>query len=233
MSEKTVGIIGGMGPEATLDLMQRVLDLTPAEDDVDHIHMLVDNNPKVPSRIKALIEKSGPSPGPFIAQMAGGLAAQGADFLAMPCNSAHHYYDEICAAVTVPVLNMMELSAAHFATTHESTRKIGLLASTALQQVQLYEPWFEAVGIEVLYPDVARQSALMNLIREVKAGKKSLNIPALNDAAAALANQGADNLLIACTELSVIAEKLRSPLHAEDASELLARAIVLSARQQP
>ena len=80
MAEKVVGIIGGMGPDATVDFMQRIIKLTPAYDDCDHIRMLVDNNPKVPSRIKAIIEKTGQNPTPTMIEMARGLEKQGADF---------------------------------------------------------------------------------------------------------------------------------------------------------
>lgn len=232
MREKVAGIIGGMGPEATVDLMRRVIALTPAGDDADHIHMLVDNNPKVPSRLKALIEKTGPSPGPFIARMAQGLAEQGADFLAMPCNTAHHYYPEIAASVAIPVLNLMQLTAQNISTTQPGTRRVGLLASTALLQIRLYEPWFDSVGIDILYPDAQRQSALMDLIRAVKAGSKELNIRALNQAAETLADSSADSLLIACTELSVIADSLHTPLRTEDTAQILAQAIVQHARSQ-
>ena len=109
--DKTVGILGGMGPEATVDLMQRVIDATPAIDDVDHIRMLVDNNPKVPSRIKALIDVTGKSPAPCMIDMARGLEKQGADFLVIPCNTAHHYYSDVAAAVDIPVINLIELTA--------------------------------------------------------------------------------------------------------------------------
>ena len=97
-SPPTVGIIGGVGPQATVDLMQRLIDLTPAQDDADHIRMLVDNDPAVPSRIAALIEKTGPSPAPHLARMARGLVSHGATLLAMPCNTAHHYLADIRAA---------------------------------------------------------------------------------------------------------------------------------------
>src|ERR1700723_4357749 len=88
---RIVGIIGGMGPEATVDLMRRVIAATPARDDADHIHLLVDNNPKVPSRIAALIDGTGCDPAPALCEMAKGLEAQGADFLVIPCNTAHYY----------------------------------------------------------------------------------------------------------------------------------------------
>jgi aspartate racemase len=95
MSHRILAIIGGMGPEATVDLMLRVINATPARDDQDHIRMLVDNNPKVPSRINALVDGSGESPAPALISMARGLASLGADFLAVPCNTAHHYLREV------------------------------------------------------------------------------------------------------------------------------------------
>jgi len=96
-----------MGPEATVDLMLRVIKATPATDDQDHIHMLVDNNPKVPSRIKARLHGSGESPAPVLVSMARRLADWGADFLAIPCNTVHHYLREVQKAVDIPVLDWM------------------------------------------------------------------------------------------------------------------------------
>ena len=109
MKDKTVGIIGGMGPEATVDLMQRIIRLTPARDDIDHIRCIVDNNPKVPSRIKAIIEKTGEDPGPCMADMGRRLENAGADFLVIACNTAHYYYDAVQKAVSIPVINLIEL----------------------------------------------------------------------------------------------------------------------------
>ena len=88
-SSLTIGVLGGMGPTATIDLLQRIIRLTPALDDVDHIRTLVDNNPQVPSRINYLIKRQGENPAPVLVKMAQGLSAQGADFLIMPCNTAH------------------------------------------------------------------------------------------------------------------------------------------------
>ena len=90
----TIGILGGMGPAATVELMSRIIRQTPAKDDRDHLRMLVDNNPKVPSRIEAIIEGTGADPLPELQRMAQGLEAAGADFLIMACNTAHHYHAE-------------------------------------------------------------------------------------------------------------------------------------------
>ncbi|MFT7286116.1 MAG: aspartate racemase [Halieaceae bacterium] len=232
--DTTVGIIGGMGPEATIDLMRRVIAATPAADDEDHIRMLVDSNPQVPSRIRALIDKTGPSPSPALEAMAKGLQRQGADFLAMPCNTAHHYYPAIAAAVDVPVLNLMQLVSEYVVREQPGVERVGLLASTALSEIALYEPWFEESGVQILYPDTYSQSALMNLICAVKAGgAKSMGYTALRAAAEQLQASGADCLLIACTELSVIADELQAAAPVYDASEILARAVVARAKGAP
>ena len=90
MKELVAGILGGMGPEATVDLMHRIIAHTDARDDIDHVRCIVDNNPKVPSRIKALLEGGGESPAPCMADMGRRLEAWGADFLCIACNTAHN-----------------------------------------------------------------------------------------------------------------------------------------------
>ena len=226
-SEQIVGVLGGMGPEATLDLMHRVLALTPADDDADHIHMLIDNNPKVPSRIKAIIEGSGSSPLPTLIKMAKGLEQQGSDYLVMPCNTAHYYHADIAQSVNIPFINLLELTAATVRQKNVFIKKVGLLASSALQITQLYEPVFQNLGITVLYPFKQIQSELMTLITEIK-GKRhtDTSIRFLERAAQDLISQGADHLVVACTELSLFTDRLPSQMEYTDAADVLAREIV-------
>ncbi|WP_028022135.1 cysteate racemase [Enterovibrio calviensis] len=225
--EMTVGILGGMGPEATVDLMRRIIKATPATDDADHIRLLVDNDPKVPSRIRYLIEKTGESPAPYMAKMACGLVEGGADVLVIPCNTAHHFYDDVAQAVSVPVLNILELAAEKIHRLYPDINRVGLLGSSALQITQLYAPAFAARDIETVFPDTDRQEALMALIRAVKANTHTEELTdAFNLAAEDLEDQGAGCLLIACTELSVIAKTLKTPLPKLDASQILAERIV-------
>src|SRR5690606_39135970 len=103
---RRVGILGGMGPEATVLLMQKLIAAVPARDDADHIPLLVDQNPQIPSRISFLFEGQGQDPGPVIASMASRLQSHGAEAIAMPCNTAHHFAPLIRDAVTVPFLDM-------------------------------------------------------------------------------------------------------------------------------
>src|SRR5882757_9645358 len=144
---RVVGIIGGMGPEATVDLMRRVLAKTAAHDDQDHIHLIVESNPKIPSRIAHLIEGTGADPTPELIRIAANLQRAGADALAIPCNTAHAYAHSIRRAVNIPLLDMVTLSVDQIALSRRAAR-VGLLASTAVHATELYSRAFSAQGIE-------------------------------------------------------------------------------------
>lgn len=233
IEEKIAGILGGMGPEATIDLMRRILRLTPAMDDADHIHCIIDDNAKVPSRIKAIIEKTGESAGPVLAAMARRLEAAGADFLAMPCNTAHYYYPEIQSAVNIPVLNIIALTveAAIKAGRKSAGCVVGVLASPSIRITGLYDEQVKNFNASTLYPDAPAQAALFNLIKRVKSGNYDhAACGALNDFAAMLAAGGADVAVIACTELSVINTQTKADIPVVDAAEVLAQAIIQEAK---
>lgn len=227
-----VGILGGMGPDATIDLMRRIVAKTPASDDQDHIRLLVDHNPKVPSRIKALIDKTGESPAPVLIGMAQRLERGGASILAMPCNTAHAYLREIAASVSAPVLDMIALTAERIAGMKPRPARVGMLASTAVRTVGMYERALAPFGIGTLYP--ADQDAVMSIIKAVKRGDTGESQrAALIGAARSLSAQGADVLLVACTELSVLADCLAEfadcldgRLPVLDAMDVLAEKIV-------
>jgi aspartate racemase len=227
MREKIVGIIGGMGPEATVDLMARVIKATPALDDIDHIRMVVDNNPKVPSRIKALIEKTGENPLPCLQDMARKLAAWGVDFLAMPCNTAHVYYSGIQEAVDIPLLNMIDLAVETVISENSDIETVGLLASTAVFNLQLYESRFAEKGIRLIFPGPSLQSKVMTAIRKIKTGGYGPEVVGVIQAAADdMIEQNSDALLVACTELSIVSPQVKVKKPCLDAAQILAEAVV-------
>lgn len=233
MPHKVVGVIGGMGPDATVALMQRVIALTPADDDADHIHMLVDNNPKVPSRLKALLgsgSEDAENPGPVIAEMAARLEAAGADFLVMPCNTAHHYHHYAMSATTIPVWHLIELCARTINREHPECNKVGLLASSATHGIQLFEPAFEQCGLSTVYPNQQVQDVVMDLIMAVKAGSADAAlIERYNTAVANFAQQGVDCLFLGCSELSTLLSQHRQSVPMFDSVEILAEAVVAEA----
>jgi len=227
VEEKIVGVIGGLGPEATVDLMRRVIEATPAKDDADHIRMIVDNNPKIPSRIKALVEGTGESPAPLMAEMARKLAAFGADFLVIPCNTAHFYYDDICSAVDIPILNMVELTVQNVLKENPFVQTVGLLASEAVLVTKLYLKRLEERGVKQIHPSAQLQTRIMTSIRKIKVGKyQEADKRVLQTAAEELMRRKAEVLIVACTELSIISDSIDVEMPVYDASQVLAEGIV-------
>ncbi len=220
---RTVGVVGGMGPEATVEFLRRVVAATPARDDADHIRILVDNNPKIPSRIAHLIEGNGENPLPALVAMAQGLERQGADFLVVPCNTAHHYLPNMAAAVSIPFLDMANLAIARL-----SGRRIGILATPALRMVGLYASRLEDRGMKAVFPGTQDEARLLAVIRAVKAG--SVTAAHRYDYSEVAARLDADALLIACTELSVLGPPAGIPQPAVDALDALVAATVAEAR---
>ncbi|MFW5899526.1 MAG: aspartate/glutamate racemase family protein [Jiangellaceae bacterium] len=222
---RTLGILGGMGPQATLDLMRRVIARTPAQREADHVHMLVDLNPHVPPRVPAL-DGTGPSPGPELARMARSLVEAGAEVLAMPCNTAHAWADEIAAATEVPFLHMIDLAVDAALAEANPRQTIGILATRGTRRARLYHDRFEARGITVVDADEAAQARLDGVIQGVKIGADEASLRAELDALVGdLARRGAPRVLLGCTELAMVAPQA-GPVTLLDPAEVLAEAIV-------
>jgi aspartate racemase len=220
---RIVGVIGGMGPEATIELMRRVIAMTPARDDQDHVHLIVDNNPQVPSRIAHLIEGAGPDPTPVLQRMARGLRAAGAQALAMPCNTAHGYADAIRAVVDVPLLDMVELTVTRIVERMPGARA-GLLASSAVIRTQLYARALRERQVTLQTP--ARQNEVMDLIKAVKRGETGSPVRGpLADIAREL-TASCDVIIVACSELSLLADSIDAAVPVIDSLDILSEAIV-------
>ena len=243
---RRVGILGGMGPEATVLLMARVLAAVPARDDADHVPLIVDQNPQVPSRIRHLIDGTGADPGPVLAAMARRLVGAGAEALAMPCNTAHHYAGAIRAAVAVPLIDMVALSvteAARQATRLASWRaahadgvsqrvtgRIGILCSPAVRQVGLFDAAFAQAGLVAVY--AADGEAMLAAIRSLKSRGANDDARAMLRAASArMLAEGAGVQMIACTEFSLIAEALAPGVAGLDTLDQLVKGIVAFATE--
>jgi aspartate racemase len=202
---RRVGILGGMGPEATVLLMQRLLTAARATDDAGHIPLIVDQNPQVPSRIRHLIDGTGDDPGPVLAAMALRLQTAGAAAIAMPCNTAHHYAGNIRAAIQVPFIDMVAASVTHAATLAPAGTPIAILASPALRRIALFDAPFAARGLTPAYP--TDESAMLTAIRAIKAhGATDAARITLRAASTVLYDAGVTVQMIACTEFSLIAD---------------------------
>jgi aspartate racemase len=225
MTLARVGILGGMGPEATVLLMQKIIAATRAVDDADHIPLIVDQNPQVPSRIRHLIEGDGDDPGPVLAAMAKRLQAAGAQALAMPCNTAHHYAPAIRAAVTLPFIDMVALSVAHATRLTGAGGVVGILASPAVRRVGLFDAALAAGGVTAVYP--SDEDVTLATIRAIKAhGATETARAGLRNASAALLDRGATVQMIACTEFSLIADAVAPGTTSFDTLDMLVGGII-------
>ena len=229
---RVIGVIGGMGPAATVEFMNRVVRRTDAEDDHDHFRMLVDNNPKVPSRIAAIIEGTGADPLPELRRMAAGLEKSGADFLVMPCNTAHHYHRAIADAVGIPFISIVDVAAEHLVRHHPGARRIGFLASPAVRETGVYDAAFDRHGLAIVYPDAEANAQLLRIIREIKAGQVGdRQAEGFRLVAGALAG-ATDAILVACTELSLLPLSAIGNVPVLDTLDLLVDATIAAARER-
>jgi aspartate racemase len=224
MSDLCVGVIGGMGPDATVDFMARVLAATPATCDQDHVRMLVEQDPRIPSRQRALLGK-GDSPGPHLAAIASRLEASGCDFLVMPCNTAHHFIADILAATRLPFLSIIDVTMARVRASGHA--RIGLLASAACLHARIYQDAMAAVGVELVLQSRSELADLSLLIGKIKTGDHG---PAVRTEASrlgkALVDRGADALVLGCTELPIVLDGSEIDIPTISSNELLAKATV-------
>ncbi|TRW18338.1 amino acid racemase [Glacieibacterium frigidum] len=213
-----------MGPAATLDFLVRLHAATPAQGDADHLRVITDSDPRVPGR-NAALSGDGPSPGPPLAAMARGLVTAGAELLAMPCNAAHGWANEIVAATPVPFVSMIDAAVA--AVLASGARTVGVLAADATLRSGLYRNALTAHGIAVI--DVA-SADFMPVLARIKGGDTG---PAVRAAMAALAAglvaQGADAVLAACTEVPLVLSPADVAVPLIDATGALVDAVLAAA----
>jgi len=230
VTKLTVGVIGGMGPAATVDFLARIIAATPAERDQDHLHVLVDCNPEVPDRT-AFLRSEGPDPRPILMAMAKRLEQAGADLLVMPCNTAHAFADDIRMAVAIPLVDWASVVADAVALA--GLDRVGILASTGTLFADLYRVPLEARGIRPVVPTPSGQVEVMRAIYGTEGVKRlGPDSPvARRDLLAGVQDvvgQGAAGVILACTEFSAISrvQSLEVKVPVLDASEIVARHVV-------
>ena len=213
MSEaKTIGVIGGMGPAATLDFFAKLIAATPAARDQDHLRVLIDSNPRVPDR-NAAIAGRGPSPGPALAASARALERSGADALVIACNTAHAFQADIEAAVSIPLLSMIDATVDAALAMHPA--RVGVLAAEGCRRAGLYQRAFAARNVEALLLADGAQQDFMDLIYRVKAGDVGQDVRRrMEGLAISLNASGAQSVVAACTEVPLVlgGEVLAVPL---------------------
>ena len=230
MPEKIIGILGGMGPEATIDLFYKIIKSTPAEKDQDHLRIIIDNNPKIPDRTTAILGK-GEDPLPALQETARNLEKAGADFIIIPCNTAHYYISQIQESVNIPILNMIEETAKETQKKVPSIKKIGLLASMGTYKTEIYHQHFKKFNIEVISPEEKDKEEVMKVIYAVKAGDLSEKVKKnIIQIAQKLIDKGAEAIIAGCTEIPLILKEGDVPVPLIDPTKVLAEIAIQKAR---
>ncbi|KAA8999048.1 aspartate/glutamate racemase family protein [Affinibrenneria salicis] len=223
-----IGILGGMGPLATLDLWQKIIAGTPARRDQDHVPLVVWNVPQIPDRQAALAGR-GESPLPALLRAIQQLNALGVSHIALPCNTAHHWYPQLAAASRAPLLHIADLTARHLAAVAPLPARVGLIATEGTLAAGWYQQRLSALGITPLLPE--RQEMDNQFVPgcyAVKRGELRLGGELLHQLAGALVARGAQRLILACTEVPPALQAVASPLQAIaiDPTHILAQACI-------
>jgi len=208
MSQKIIGILGGMGPEATIDLFTKIVKGTKVKKDQDHLRILIDNNPKIPDRTKA-IRRRGRNPLPYLIRSAKVLERAGADFIVIPCVTAHHYYESLRKRIKIPILHIVGETVKYTRTRLKTVRKIGLIATTGTVHTGLFQTAFDEIGITLVLPtpDFQRKWVMEAIYGKegIKAvgpseGSKRLIL----EASQTLIDRGVQAILAGCTEVPLV-----------------------------
>ena len=236
MAEKTIGILGGMGPEATLDLFAKIIAHTPAARDQDHLRVVIDSNPKVPDRTDAIL-RGGESPVPAMRAGIDALKRAGADFVVIPCLSAHFFLDELQRDAGLQILSMFDVAAEHIRAHHPNIRKVGMLATNGTLQGGRFRERLQVSGIETLTPAGSDQERVMVSIYEIKGAPggrgRSAIAAEIREIAGRLLRRGVQGVVAGCTEIPLVLKPGDLDVPVFDTLTLLARAAVAAAGRTP
>ena len=215
-----LGIIGGLGPMATATFLKRIIQMTDAARDQEHIDCLIAHCPSIPDRTRFLLDPTAPDPAAPMVEAGRMLAEMGAAAIAIPCVTAHGFHSRLSEAIPVPIYNGVDLAAGYLA--DRGIRRVGVMATDGTVGTGILEKGLVRRGIETVYPDAEGQRGVMDLIyRDVKAG-----LPADRElfrrVSGGLFHRGAELVLLGCTELSVAAEDWLPPGRYLDILDVLA-----------
>lgn len=239
-TDRTVGVMGGMGPLATVDFFALLVRMTPADKDWNHLHIIIDNNPRIPSRSRAILFDE-ESPVPYMVDGARRLVAMGAHLLVVPCNSASHFLSPVREAVRedgVPVLDPVFATAAVLRAallSGAASRRPLVLGGMVTHKAELYGKAMTGTVITPMRPSDAEQDEVAALIEALKKGDTSTAVVERTAAVIeAGRGRGADGAILGCTEFGLIAEALTAHFGAAlplfNSNELLARQTLAMAR---
>lgn len=227
----TVGVIGGVGPQATVCFMDAVVQLTAAGRDQEHVDMVVMQHASIPDRTAFVLGRSTDDPGPVMAADAAVLDRLGVGFIVVPCNTAHVFVDQVVAAASVPVVSIVGETVAAALARNPGLRTAGVMATSGTLASGVYQRELAAAGVAALVPDDEHQAILMSVIYDQVKGGAPVDMGMWHTVVDHLRARGAEVMILGCTELSVVAadEHLLADASYVDSLDALARRTVVMA----
>ena len=226
---KILGVIGGLGPIATAHFMELVINMTDVQTDQEHLPMIVYNMPFIPDRTAYILDNTKENPLPKMLAIGQTLQEQGADCIAVPCVTAHYFMDELENDIKVPLINGVRETVVHLK--ENGIRKVGVMATDGTVRSGIFHRELEKQGLTPLAPGKEAQADVMHLIfNNVKAGVPA-EMNRFFSAAEDLRRQGAEAIILGCTELSLIKRDHEIGPGFVDAMEVLARQAVLDCQK--
>jgi len=223
---KLLGVLGGMGPEATLSFFSKVISKTPANKDQDHIPMVIFNNTKIPDRTNSIL-KGQDNVLPLLIDGIKFLIDSGVDLIAIPCVSAHFYYQELVKEATVPILSIIDETVSSIAINAPGIKKVGILGTTLTIRKKLFVSAFEGLNIDTVVPcEDTQEDSIMKAIYLVKAGDKKMAREMIENAISELISKGVQAIVAGCTELPLIVDSRAALVPVVDTLDCLAAAVV-------
>ena len=202
---KILGIVGGMGPWASAYFLRKIIDMTDAQSDQEHIRIILDNNTQITDRTSAILKK-GPSPVPQINSSIHMLEQYGAEIIAMPCNTAHYFMDQFICHSETRILSIITAVLSECAR-KEISSLFGILATEGTIQAKIYQDALSRHGMRCIIPQTAEQDIINHMIfNVVKKGEPSDRLLPLAQVLDSMSSRGVTHFVLGCTELSMLCE---------------------------
>lgn len=223
---RTLGIIGGLGPMATAYFLQLLIQMSDAKTDQEHMDTLIYSMPSIPDRTRYIIGESDKNPVPQMVYCGKKLKEIGAGIIAIPCITAHYFHEELEEKIGLPIINAIDETA--LCLEEEKISRVGIMATDGTIKSRLFQKTLEKCGVDVILPDTENQKDVMHIIyNEVKAGR-NVDMERFYKVSDELSHKGAEAVLLACTELSLIKRDCSLKGGYLDVMEVLARKAVQS-----
>lgn len=220
-----LGIMGGMGPAATCDIYRKIIEATPASCDQEHLHIVIDSNSQIPDRTQYICG-AGEDPRIEMVRSAIKLEMMGADYIIIPCNTAHYFYDDIAKYTKANILHMIRETAAYLKRTKPDEKEFLLLATSGTYRAGIYKKVFQEFGLGIIEPDETDAKTVMKWIYDVKSGVFDVSREEFKSLTDKYMPKREVPIILGCTELPLLAENISVRGECIDPVSVLARRCV-------